>query len=119
MLDIKVIEEPNIVEVIFYKELKNSVVQEAHKFIQNLRTDKKIKLLSTMMNFDSFKSIKDSLMGIDLNSIKNIRTDKLAIVCDNRWFANIMTYEEKLNLIDEYKFFKENQREEAIAWLKS
>ncbi len=116
-VDIQRIEGTRIYQFTIDGKLDEAAVHVIYRILDDLPKGEKIRLLSIVKDFEGIDSAKTLLKGIylDLKAIGKI--DKYAIVADDDWedwikVANFMTPGLAM------KAFEEDEKEEAVAWLK-
>ena len=98
-------------------KLDAAALHVMYRIIEDLPQGEKIRLLSIIKDFDGIDSAKTILKGIylDLKSIGKI--DKYALVADDDW-ENWIKVGDFFTPGLQMKAYEEDEREEAIAWLK-
>lgn len=116
-VDIERIEGTRIYQFTIDGKIDEAALHVIYRIIEDLPKGEKIRLLSIIKDFEGLDSLKTLIKGIylDLKAIGKI--DKYAIVADDDW-ENWIKVGNFLTPGLEIKAFEEDEKDDAIDWLK-
>jgi hypothetical protein len=95
------------------------VFDEINTFFSSNWNFERIRLLGIFEEFEDFESVKQFVQRMQVDHSKIERLEKYAAISNQRWFAQVLEFENKLVPKVPFRFFKSGKKQKAIDWLLS
>ncbi|MEQ8909828.1 MAG: STAS/SEC14 domain-containing protein [Vicingaceae bacterium] len=108
----------NIYKMVIDGKVDEVAIQLLYKIIDELPEGEKVRILVQIKEFDGLDKLKTYLKGLYLDFKLIGKMDKYAIVADDDW-ENWIKVADFITPGLEIKAFEEDEKEQALSWLKA